>query len=85
MKVKRAGRIKVESKELIRKESGGGGLATMVKTDLSPVWISEGDDTTEVLVVEINIEGKNICVINAYGPHAAVTEKTNSGAGFNMR
>ena len=40
----------------------------MVKADLSPVWISEGDDTTEVLVVEIHIEGKNIRVINAYGP-----------------
>ena len=72
-KVKRGGRIKVESKdyvtfELVRKESGGGGLATMVKADLSPVWVSEGDDTTEVLVVEIHIEGKNIRVINAYGP-----------------
>ena len=25
----------------------------MVKADLSPVWVSEGDDVTEVLVVEI--------------------------------
>ena len=72
-KVRRAGKIKVESKdfvifELIRKESGGGGLATMVKADLSPVWVSEGDDITEVLVVEILIEGKSIRIINAYGP-----------------
>ena len=74
-KVKKAGRIKVQSKdyvtfELVRTESGGGGLATMVKADLSPVWVSEGDDTTEVLVVEIHIEGKRIRVLNAYGPQS---------------
>ena len=74
-KVKKAGRIKVQSKdyvtfELIRKESGGGGLATMVKADLSPVWVSEGDDFTEVLVVEIHLDEKNIRIINAYGPQS---------------
>ena len=43
----------------------------MVKADLSPVWVSEGDDTTEVLIVEIHIEGKKIRVCNAYGPQSA--------------
>ena len=40
----------------------------MVKADLSPVQVSEGDNTTEVLVVEIHMEEKNIRIINAYGP-----------------
>ena len=54
--------------ELIRKHSGGGGLAVLAKNDLEPVWVSEGDDQTELLVIQLNIEGFPVRVINAYGP-----------------
>ena len=82
-KVRKVGRISVQSKdfvtfELVRKESGGGGLATMVRADLSPVWVSEGDDTTEVLVVEIHMEEKNIRIINAYGPQMCDSNEKKS-------
>ena len=39
----------------------------MVK-DLEPVWISEGDDEIEVLVVEIKLEDLKTRCICAYGP-----------------
>ena len=42
----------------------------MVKADLSPVWVSEGDDVTEVLVVEIHIEERKIRILNCYGPQS---------------
>ena len=54
--------------ELVRKQSCGGGLATLVKPDLNPVWISEGDDFTEILVVQVHIKELCIRVINCYGP-----------------
>ena len=49
-----------QSFELVRKESGGGGLATCVNEDLEPVLISEGDDQSELLVVEIRIDKNTI-------------------------
>ena len=54
--------------ELLRKNSAGGGLAILAKSDLNPVWISEGDDDVEILVVEIHIDGCPIRIINGYGP-----------------
>ena len=73
----KAGRIKCENSrnfiifELNRKDSKGGGLCTictMVKPDLNPVWVSEGSDEVELLVIEIHIETFSVRVINAYAP-----------------
>ena len=54
--------------EMIRQQSGGGGLMTLVKPDLTPVFISEGNDEAEILTVEIHIDSMSIRVINCYGP-----------------
>ena len=71
-KTVKPGRIKCDNSknyvifELNRKESKGGGLCTMVKPDLQPVWISEGDDQVEILVVEVHIETLSIRVLNCF-------------------
>ena len=73
-KLRKAGKIKNENSknfvvfELTRKHSHGGGLATLVKPELHPVFIAEGDDQVEILVVQIRVENLQIRVINAYGP-----------------
>ena len=56
--------------ELLRKEKkiSGGGLAVGILKSLNPVWISEGDDDTEVLVTEISVKKIKIRCITAYGP-----------------
>ena len=54
--------------ELVRRLSHGGGLATMVKPELDPVWIAEGDDLVEILVIEVRIKEMKIRIINGYGP-----------------
>ena len=45
--------------ELVRKHSHGGGLATMVKPELEPVWIAEGDDQVEILVSRSRFTGNS--------------------------
>ena len=73
--MKRPGKLKLENfiiYELNRKNRSGGGLAICVIEELKPVWISEGDDTTEVLVVEIDISGLKIRCVGAYGPQENV-------------
>ena len=73
-KVRKIGKLKSENSkkytifELVRKHSHGGGLAIMAKPELEPVWIAEGDDQVEVLVVEVRIKELKIRIINAYGP-----------------
>ena len=73
-KVRKCGKIKIDNLkkyvifELTRKHSNGGGLATLVKPELDPVFIAEGDDQVEILVVQIRIKELHIRVINAYGP-----------------
>ena len=70
-KLRKVGKLKCPNYitfELVRKSSAGGGLATIIKADLDPVWIAEGDDITEILVVEIHIKNLPIRIINAYGP-----------------
>ena len=68
------GRIKTENSakyqifELNRKHKSGGGLAIGALTDVEPVLISEGDDNTEVLVVEISASRLEIRCICGYGP-----------------
>ena len=39
------------STQLVKKQSHGGGLATLVRLGLDPVFISEGNDQVEALVV----------------------------------
>ena len=61
-KLKRQGKLKMENfviYELNRKNKNGGGLAIGVLKGLSPVWISEGGDNAEVLVV-VDISGFKI-------------------------
>ena len=73
-KLRKAGKIKNENSknfvifELTRKYSHGGGLAILVKPELHPVFVSEGDDQVEILVVQIRVENLQIRIINAYGP-----------------
>ena len=73
-KLKRPGRIQTNHSEkyiifeLIRKEKGGGGLAIGVVKELNPTWISEGDDTVEILTVQINAKDFSIRCVGGYGP-----------------
>ena len=71
-KMLRKGWVKIEGYqtfELVRKETGGGGLATCVIEELEPVLISEGDDQSELLVVEVRINSNTKArIFNAYGP-----------------
>ena len=73
-KLKTPGRIKTgtsnqyEIFELLRKNTGGGGLAVGVLNCLNPVLVYEGNDELELMVIEINIDGTKIRIINAYGP-----------------
>ena len=53
--------------ELIRKNKQCGGLAMGTLEELQPAFISEGDDNTEILVIEVNM-GINIRCVNGYGP-----------------
>ena len=69
-KLRKIGKIKGENTkkyvifELTRKKSRGGGLATLVKPDLDPVFISEGDDQVELLVAQVRIKDLHVRVIN---------------------
>ena len=54
--------------ELLRKKSGGGGLSLGVHKDLQPVWIAQGDDEVECLVVEVWVNEFPIRIVNGYGP-----------------
>ena len=73
-KLKRPGKIKTKMAanyiiyELTRKNSGGGGLAIGVDKSLNPVWIDEGNDEVEVLIVEANVDNFKIRCVGAYGP-----------------
>ena len=73
-KMRKQGRIKTSLTEnyqifeLIRKERHGGGLAIGVINDLEPVWIGEGDDEVEILVVQVRIVNFKIRCMCAYGP-----------------
>ena len=73
-KMKTQGKIKTKSShkyeifELNRKEKCGGGISIGAVNDLNPVWISEGDDDTEILVIEIEVKEFRIRCIVAYGP-----------------
>ena len=50
------------------KGEGGGGVAIGVQNTLQPSWVSEGDDNSETITVEIGVEGFPIRLICGYGP-----------------
>ena len=81
-KLKIGGKIKTDNSkeyqifELNRTTKMGGGLAIGALGDLDPVWISEGNDDVEVLVIEISVSQMQIRCIAAYGPQeGASTDK----------
>ena len=53
--------------ESIRKKKDGGTLIGVHKA-LKPMLIEEYNDTFELIVVEVNVSGKEIRVISGYGP-----------------
>ena len=70
-KVKREGRIKqggYQIYELVRSSKLGGGLAIGAVDEIEPAFISEGNDTTEILVIEVRINGMQVRCINGYAP-----------------
>jgi hypothetical protein len=71
-KLKYYGTLKIEKPfiiyELNRKDRNGGGIAIGLKEELKPVWISEGNDDTEVLVVEVDISNTRVRCVGGYRP-----------------
>ena len=73
-KVQKPGKIRFEGAqnyviyELTRKNKTGGGLAIGVKKDLEPGWAGEGDNETEVLVVQLTVGDMKLRVLCGYGP-----------------
>ena len=73
-KLKKPNQIKTESAknftmyELNRKNSNGGGLCIGVYKDLKSVWVAQGDDDIECLVVEVWADDFPVRVVTAYGP-----------------
>ena len=67
----RKGRIQMPSGfvvfEAIRKAKHGGTMCA-IREELNPKLINVYEDSFELLVVEVNVEKKNICVITGYGP-----------------
>ena len=67
----RKGRIQMPSGfvvfEAIRKAKHGGTMCA-IREELNPKLINVYEDAFELLVVEVNVEKKNICVITGYGP-----------------
>ena len=59
--------------ELLRKNTGGGGLLTAVHKSLKPVSVSN-DDEQELLVVEAKLYETKVRFINGYGPQEKAPE-----------
>ena len=76
-KLKRPNKIQTSSArnytiyELLRKHSGGGGICIGVHKDLQPVWIAQGDDDVECLVVEVWLNDFPMRIVNGYGPQGS--------------
>ena len=66
------GRIKLKGFEFFERPreefDGGGGVAVIVKEDLNPVWVGEGEGQVEAISVNIKTKNKSIRVCSAYGP-----------------
>ena len=71
-KTRKQGLIKLKGYQIFeknRKNCLGGGLFTAIDEELEPVLISTGEDEeNEIITVQINVAGKAIRIINAYGP-----------------
>ena len=72
-KLRKEGASKIDgycSFDLVRSESGGGGVTILVENSLisDPVLIMKGDDSIEILVVEISLGIMKIRLISGYGP-----------------
>ena len=69
-KLRQANSIKLKGYKIFEKiiNGFGGGLLTAVVEDLEPVLISDGDEESEVLVVQMKVGKQNIRLINSYGP-----------------
>ena len=50
--------------ENVRTKKGGGGLATLVRKNLHPAWVRQGDDSTEALTVQVSVQEMNIRITN---------------------
>ena len=64
------GRLKIEGFETFesfRKKEGGGSIIGAHKC-LKPILIQEYSEEFELIVIEINVQGKQICVMSGYGP-----------------
>ena len=57
-----------ETFEKIRTDGGGGGLFTVIDINLNPVEVEASGSTSDILVVQCNIDNVKVRVINAYGP-----------------
>ena len=72
--MKKQNQIKTESiknftlYELNMTHSNGGGICIGVYKDFKSVWIAQGDDEVECLVVEVWADEFPIHVLTAYGP-----------------
>ena len=70
--MKKEGKIQISGNyqiyELTRKTKGGGGLAIGVMDELEPIWVGEGDDETEVIIIEVNMNGLQVTCLNGYAP-----------------
>ena len=68
----RKGQIKIENYEIfevVRKNCPlGGSIMTGIHKNLSPVFISGGEDNLEILVVQAKIGCFDCRFINGYGP-----------------
>ena len=53
--------------ECLRKDRAGGGIMTAVLNSLDPVIVN-CDEINEILVIQLNVKGIAIRIINAYGP-----------------
>ena len=73
-KLKRPNQIRTKSSknynfyELHRKSSSGGGLCIGVHKDIKSVWINQGDDEVECLIVEVWLNYFPVRIMTAYGP-----------------
>ena len=70
-KVTRKGQIKIpgyEIFEFVRAKANGGSILTAAHSNLQPVLISDGEDDSEILVIQAQLGKYNCRFINAYGP-----------------
>ena len=71
-KVSRKGQLKIENYEIfevVRPNCpGGGSILTGIHKNLSPVFISGGEDDIELLIVQAKVGCADIRCYNGYGP-----------------